>query len=136
MGEFLVSCLGPEICADLYPFRTMLDEGFRFSIGSDAPGYWPVNTLRDAAACVNHKTELGNVVAPQERITLEEAIRLITIDAAWVGFEEDSKGSIEEGKLADMVVMAEDPFAVDIDRVKELNVDMTILDGKVVYERK
>ena len=135
MGEFLVSCLGPEICEDLYPFRTMLDEGFRFSFGSDAPGYWPVNTLRDAAACVNHKTEMGNVVSPQERITLEEALRLITIDAAWVGFEEDAKGSIEEGKLADMVILSEDPFSVDIDEVKDIDIDVTILDGKIVYER-
>jgi predicted amidohydrolase YtcJ len=134
MGEFLVSCLGPEICKDLYPFKTMLEEGFRFSIGSDAPGYWPVNTLRDAWACVTHKTEHGNVVSPQERITPEQALRLITIDAAWVGFEEDVKGSIEPGKLADLVVLPEDPLKMPPDDVQNLRPEITILDGKIVYK--
>jgi len=136
MGEFLVSCLGPEICKDLYPFKTMLEEGFRFSIGSDAPGYWPVNPLRDAWAAVTHKTEHGNVVSPQERITPEQALRLITIDAAWVGFEEDVKGSIEPGKLADLVVLPEDPLKISPDTVKSLEPEITILDGKIAFEKK
>lgn len=136
MGEFLLSCLGPERSRDLYPMKTLLKEGFRFSIGSDGPGYWPVNPLRDAWACVTHKTEKGNVVSPQERITLQEALRLVTIDAAWVAFEEDMKGSIEPGKLADMVVLSKDPFSAPIDEVRDLEVDMTVLDGEVVYRRR
>ena len=126
--------MDPRYVKDLYPFKTMLEEGFRFSIGSDAPGYWPVNTLRDAWACVTHKTEHGNVVSPQERITPEQALRLITIDAAWVGFEEDVKGSIEPGKLADLVVLPEDPLNMPSDDVQNLRPEITILDGKIVYK--
>jgi predicted amidohydrolase YtcJ len=135
MGEFLVSCLGPEICKDLYPFKTMLKEGFRFSIGSDAPGYWPVNPLRDAWAAVTHKTEKGNVVSPQERITPEQALRLITIDAAWVGFDENVKGSLEPGKLADLVVLPRDLLNMPPEEVQSLEPDMTIIDGKIVYKK-
>jgi len=134
MGEFLLSCLGPERSIDLYPMNTLLSEGFRFTIGSDGPGYWPVNPLRDVWACVAHKTEKGNTVSPEERINLEQALRLVTIDAAWAAFEEEIKGSIEVGKLADMVILCKDPYNIPVDEVKDLKVHMTILDGKIVHQ--
>lgn len=134
MGEFLLSCLGPERSRDLYPMKTLFADGFRFTIGSDGPGYWPVNPLRDVWACVAHKTEEGNIVSPEERITLQQAMRLVTIDAAWVAFEEDTKGSIEPGKLADMIILSKDPFSIPVDEVKDLKVYMTILDGSVVHQ--
>ena len=71
----------------------------------------------------------------EERLTVEEALRLYTVNAAYASFEENIKGTIEEGKLADMIVLSEDPFKVEPERIKEINVLMTIVGGKIVYDR-
>ena len=70
-----------------------------------------------------------------QRINLELALRAITIDAAWQNFEEDAKGSIEVGKLADFVVLESDPFAGDTLDVKDIAVHETIVGGKTVYRK-
>ena len=70
-----------------------------------------------------------------QRIDLEQAFRAITIDAAWQNFEEDAKGSIEVGKLADLVVLESDPFAGDTLDVKDIAVQETIVGGKTVYRK-
>ena len=70
-----------------------------------------------------------------QRIGLEQAFRAITIDAAWQNFEEDVKGSIEAGKLADFVVLESDPFVGDILAIKDIDVIETIVGGKTVYRK-
>jgi predicted amidohydrolase YtcJ len=65
-----------------------------------------------------------------------DAIRMFTINAAYLEFEEGEKGSIEPGKIADMAVLSEDPLTVSHEMLKEIKVDMTIIDGKVAYTRK
>ncbi len=67
--------------------------------------------------------------------TLEEALKIQTINSAYASFEENMKGSIEEGKLADLVILKKDPFSVEIDQIPEIRVEMTILGGKIVWER-
>ena len=64
-----------------------------------------------------------------------EAIRLFTMDNAYGGFEEDIKGSIEIGKLADLVILSDDPRKVPAEQIKDIKVDTTIIDGKIVFER-
>jgi predicted amidohydrolase YtcJ len=72
---------------------------------------------------------------PEEQITVEEALRMYTIDAAFSTSEENIKGSIEEGKLADFTVLSGDPRAVPHDKIDDVEVEMTIVGGKVVYSK-
>ena len=72
---------------------------------------------------------------PEQRLTVEEAVYTFTMAGAFASFEEDIKGSIEEGKMADMVVLSENIFEISEEKIKDVKVDMTIFNGKVVYER-
>jgi predicted amidohydrolase YtcJ len=75
------------------------------------------------------------VLGPDQRIPVERALRAITIDAAWQNFQEDVKGSIEAGKLADLVILADNPMAVEPIKIREINVLETIVSGKTVFKR-
>jgi len=76
----------------------------------------------------------GQVCGPDERVDLTTAIRMHTINGAYASFEEESKGSIEPGKLADLVLLAEDLTRVPVERIRETGIVMTIVSGDVVYE--
>jgi hypothetical protein len=134
-GDALYHVLGEKRMESAFPFKMLLEEGFRFSSGTDAPGYMPVDVLRDIWVCVARKTWDGALVSPEEAISVMDAIKLFTINAAYAGLEEDIKGSIEQGKLADLTVLHEDILSVDPDTIKDIQVDYTIVDGKIVYER-
>ncbi len=117
------------------PMKTLLDAGFRFTPGSDAPGYWPVDPIRDAAFCVTRTTFAGTELLPMsEAITVEQALRTVTVDAAWMGFMEDKLGTVEVGKLADLAVLDESPMAASGEELMTIPVSLTIADGKIVYE--
>lgn len=83
-------------------------------------------------AMVTRKTRSGELLAPEQAITPAEAIRIYTMYGAYSGFEEQIKGSIEKGKLADLIVVSDDPLTVLPDRLKDIKVEMTIVDGKVI----
>ena len=120
--------LGPERLKMNNPYRRLLDEGIKVAFGSDC-GYcppWPMNPLYGIWAAVMHTLESC-------RITLEEAIRSYTLDAAYASFEEGLKGSLEPGKLADVTVLSEDLTSIDPDAIKDVTVDLTIVGGKVEY---
>jgi predicted amidohydrolase YtcJ len=76
----------------------------------------------------------GEVWVPEERIGLAEAFAMHTTTASWVGFEENEKGTLEVGKLADIAVLAEDPFAIEAEKIKDLKVEMTLVGGEVKYQ--
>jgi predicted amidohydrolase YtcJ len=74
------------------------------------------------------------VWVPEERISVAEAFAMHTTTAAYAGFEEDDKGTLEVGKLADLAVLAEDPFQIEPERIKDLKVEMTIVGGEIKYQ--
>jgi predicted amidohydrolase YtcJ len=76
------------------------------------------------------------VLAPEQRLTPEEAIYLYTMASAYASFDEKIKGSIEAGKLADLVVLGEDPRRVDPDEIKDIPVEMTVVGGEIKYGEK
>lgn len=127
--------LGPERAARIDPLNSAVQKGVRFSIHSDAP-HVLVDPLMDIHAAVNRMTADGDEIGPEERITPEQAIRAMTIDAAWQTFEEDIKGSVEIGKLADFVILAENPLKVPHDKIKDIKVEETIVGGKSVYKAR
>ena len=134
-GDPLYTTLGKERMEHAFPFKMLLDEGIRFSSGTDAPGYMPIDVLRDIWVCVARRSWDGVEVSPEEAISVMDAIRLFTIDAAYAGFEEGIKGSIEPDKLADLIVLNEDILTVDPSTIKDIAVDYTIVNGEIVYER-
>jgi predicted amidohydrolase YtcJ len=134
VGDAILDCLGEKRLTKAFPFRTLLKNGVIIAGGSDSPGYWPVDPLRDIAACVSRKMRWGDVWVPEERISVAEAFAMHTTTAAYVGFEESYKGTLEVGKLADIAVLAEDPFEIDAEKIKDLKVEMTIVNGEIKYQ--
>jgi predicted amidohydrolase YtcJ len=129
--------LGVERLQYAYAWRTLLDTGGRIPGGSDAPvesirpllGIYAAVTRQDA----NGWPEGGWY--PEQRLSREEALRMYTLDAAYGAFEEDLKGSLTPGKLADLAVLSKDIMTIPAPEILETEVVMTLLGGKVVYEK-
>ena len=121
-----VERLGSERARWLYPLKTLINEGIRVVGGSDCP-MEPLSPLQAIQAAVTRQ------FFPEERITVDEALRMYTVNAAYASFEETVKGSIEEGKLADLTVLSGDPRTVPPSKIGDINVKMTIVGGKVVF---
>jgi predicted amidohydrolase YtcJ len=124
--------LGPERAARINPSRTALDRGMKITLHHDAP-VAGIEMLMVAWSAINRVTTGGKKLGLEHRITPFEALRAITADAAWQNFEEDRKGTLEAGKLADMVVLSDDPLAVDALKVKDIQVLKTIKEGESIY---
>jgi len=133
LGEGLRTNIGPERTRWCYPLRSYLDRGIPIAGSSDRPvvSGAPLLGIHDA---VNQKTDSGNDYVPEEKITPEEAIRAYTLHSAYVGFEEDIKGSVEVGKLADFAVLGADPTAVDPTEIARIPILGTIVNGELVYD--
>jgi predicted amidohydrolase YtcJ len=117
----------------LYRTRSLLESGMVVAGSSDAP-VAPENPLLGIYAAVTRRAGSGQVLLPEERISLEQALALYTVNGAYASFEEDIKGSLSPGKLADMVVLSADPLSVEPERIKDIKVEMTIIGGEVVWE--
>jgi predicted amidohydrolase YtcJ len=122
-----VERLGSERARWLYPLKTLINEGIRVAGGSDCP-MEPLSPLQGIQAAVTRE------FFPEERITVDEALRMYTVNAAYASSEETVKGSIEEGKLADLTVLSGDPRTVPPSKIGDIKVSMTIVGGKVVYQ--
>ena len=120
--------------AEPFVYRTMIDLGLRPPGTSDSAGSMPesTNPFFSMWTMVTRKTRGGALLAPQQAITIKEAIRSYTIDGAYSGFEDKIKGSIERGKLADLIVLSADPLSIPADQIKDVRVLTTMVGGKVV----
>jgi predicted amidohydrolase YtcJ len=118
----------------LYPIATLMKSDVRVAGSSDCPVV-PANPLMGIYSAASRKAENGEFVSPGETISPSEGIRMFTIDAAKATFEEEVKGSLTPGKLADLVVLSGDPTKLPIDEVKEIKVEMTVLNGEVVWDK-
>jgi predicted amidohydrolase YtcJ len=131
-GRYAEKALGPERIKTSYAFRSLRDAGARVCFGSD----WPVvtvNPLKGIAAAVTARTLDGKVWVPEQSISVEEALRAYTADAAYAGFAEDRLGTLERGKLADLVILDRDPLAVGPEELDQVGVTHTIVGGRVVW---
>jgi predicted amidohydrolase YtcJ len=131
-SEFLVwsatENLGAERARWLYPLKTLLKEGIRVVGGSDCP-MEPLSPLMGIQAAVRRE------IFPEERVTVDEALRMYTVDAAYSSGEENIKGLVEVGKLADLTVLSHDPSEVPPNEIENITVEMTIIGGKLVYSK-
>jgi len=136
LTDEIQTTLGQTRLEDAFPFRTLLDTGFPLAFGSDSPGYWAVDILRDAGAAASQTAYNGTPMTPAQRISPTEALRAGTTTAAYLGFAENRLGTLETGKLADIAVLAEDPFTTPPTDWAKLPVDCTIVNGQVAYRRE
>ena len=137
-GRWAIKRIGDERCKTTYPFRTFLDNGVKMCFGSD----WtvaPLDPLLGIYAATTRRTIDGanpNGWYPEQKISVKEAIECYTINNAYAAFEEDVKGSISIGKLADFVVLSDDILSIDPVKIEQTKVEMTVLGGEIIYEKK
>ncbi len=137
-GDYFVDYLGDYGSRGRFPFRTLLDDGWPLSASSDV---W-VGSEREATSplfgvwcCVARESYAGKVIDPEQALSVAEALRMHTLGGAQAMGEAHSRGSIEPGKLADLAILERDPHTAATADLRRLRVDMTILGGRVVYER-
>lgn len=141
-GDALSEALGSHRLGKFMGLREWRRHGAKVAINSDhMQGFGPDSALNPfnpfltMSIAVTRKTEGGQVIGADQRVSREEALRMMTIDAAWLSFDEDKKGTIETGKLADLAILTDDFLKCDEERIKDIRSVTTIVGGKVVYER-
>ena len=136
-GRWAERRIGPERIKTTYAFRTLLDKGVRLAFGTD----WsvaPLDPMKGLYAAVTRATLDGknpNGWVPEQKIKLPEAVEAYTMGSAYAEFQEKEKGSITPGKLADMVLLSDDIFQLDPKKIGDVQVDLTMVGGKVVWNR-
>jgi predicted amidohydrolase YtcJ len=126
--------IGPERAAVISPARWALDHDVRFSSHLDTPVV-PMQPLQAVWSQVFRQTYGGDVLGPQQRIDVMQALRAVTIDAAWQVFQEGNRGSLEPGKFADLVILSGSPLE-DPMNMRDIRVDRTLVGGATVYRRQ
>lgn len=134
LGDNYQENFGPERARWLHPHRSMLEMGIIAGGNSDYP-VSDGNPLIQIYEAVTRRTSSGLVIGSEEAIGVMEAIRVYTWNGAYLGKEEHLKGSIEPGKLADLVVLDRDPLSTPVEEIKEIKEMMTIVGGEIVYQR-
>ncbi|HEC41083.1 hypothetical protein LCGC14_1603170 [marine sediment metagenome] len=133
-GDKLIPAFGKDRLELMFAARSFLDAGVKISAHSDHPCS-PYQPLMAIHALVNRKTKLGKKIGQSQRISVIEALKLYTTHAAYHSFDEKTLGAIEPGFLADMVVLGEDILTIPTEKIIDIPIDMTIIDGRIIYNR-
>jgi predicted amidohydrolase YtcJ len=134
-GRWAEKRIGKERAKTTYAFRSLLDSGTTLAFGTD----WtvaPLDPILTVYAAVTRRTLDGKNLqgwVPEQKISVEEAVRAYTVGSAYAEFQEGVKGTITQGKLADLVILSCDIFKIDPKEIEKVKVVMTIMDGRVVY---
>lgn len=137
-GESYRAGLGEDRVKWAYPLKSYVESGITTPMSSDCPctsGDELISPLLGIYVAITRKTDIGREIGPEQKIGVKDALRAYTLNSAYATFEEDVKGSIEPDKLADFVVLSDDPLNVRDNKVKDINVEMTIIGGKIVYKK-
>jgi hypothetical protein len=138
-GRFVERYIGYDRASRTYAFRTFLDHGVRLAFGTDWP-VAPLNPMLGIYAAVTRETLDGKNPQgwfPEQKLTVEESVQAYTMGSAYAEFQDKEKGSITVGKLADMVILSDDIFSIDKDKIRDVKVLQTFVGGKLVwYARK
>ena len=137
-GVWAENRVGPGRVKETHPYKSFLKNNIKVSFGTDWP-VAPLNPLLGIYAAVTRRTVDGlnpDGWIPEQKISVEDAIKCYTLNSAYASFEENIKGSIEPGKLADFVVLSEDILTIDPGKIKDVVVEITIFNGDIVYKRE
>ena len=135
-GRWAEKRIGPQRAQTTYAFRSLIDAGATVAFGTD----WtvaPLNPMLSVYAAVTRRTLDGQRPAgwiPEQKISVAEAVRAYTFGSAYAEFQENEKGTIARGELADLVILSRDIFEIDPHEIDQVKVVLTIMDGRVVYE--
>ncbi|MBI2821326.1 MAG: amidohydrolase [Acidobacteria bacterium] len=133
-GELLRKRVGPGAENTVVPLRSLLDAGVHVALATDNVPPSLFHPVWHCIARIDHHS--GKVIAPEQRLTRQEALRAATIEGAWVTFDEARKGSIEPGKLADLVILSADPLRVEEPEIKNIVAETTLVGGRIVFQRE
>ncbi len=133
-GDWHKQIIGEELGNKISPVRTALKKGIKITIHTDAPVALP-NLMRVVWTAVNRTSRSGAIIGENERLTPYEALKAITDWSAYQHFEEDNKGTLEKGKIADLVILDKNPLKVMPDAIKDIQVAETIKDGETVFKK-
>ena len=133
-GDSHKQIIGEELGNKISPVRTALKKGIKITIHTDAPVALP-NLMRVVWTAVNRTSRSGAIIGENERLTPYEALKAITDWSAYQHFEEDNKGTLEKGKIADLVILDKNPLKVMPDAIKDIQVVETIKDGETVFKK-
>lgn len=133
-GDTHIENFGYERASQISPANSALKKGILFTFHQDAPVIEP-NMLETIWCAVNRITKKGALIGEEEGISPLDALKAITIHGAYQYFEEDRKGSLKEGKLADLVILSQNPLAVPTEEIKDIKVLETIKEGKTIYQK-
>ena len=128
------SVFGPKRANRLSPAKSALRRNINFTLHQDSPVKMP-NQILAMHNAVNRQTQSGRILGADQRLSTMEAIKALTINAAYQYFEEDEKGSIEEGKVADFVILDRNPLDVNPSEIKEIKILETIKEGNTIYKK-
>ena len=134
MGRYPYKNLGKRAYR-ISPAKEALDNNIIFTFHQDTPVLEP-NMLETIDIAVNRKTKNGIILGEDEKIDVYDALKAVTINAAYSYFEEDKKGSIKPGKVADFVILSDNPLTVDKEKIKDIKILNTWKNGKEVYKNK
>lgn len=134
-GDWHKELIGDSLGNKISPTRTALNKGLKITIHTDAPVALP-NLMRLIWTATNRVSRSGEIIGENERLTPYEALKCITEWSAYQHFEEDQKGTLEAGKLADLVILDSNPLKVEVNKIKDILVLETIKEGTSVYKRE
>jgi predicted amidohydrolase YtcJ len=124
--------VGPILAENISPTGWCLKRGMKFTTHHDAPVAFP-NSMRVLDATVTRRTRSGDILGPQHRVDVMTTLKAMTLWSAWQHFEENTKGSIETGKLADLIILDKDPTAIDPETIDQIKIVETIKEGTTVF---
>lgn len=140
-GDALLGALGEERLNHFIGLKEWKSEGAKVAINSDhMQGFDPdlslnpYNPFLTMYTAISRRTSSGQLIGPEQKVSREEALRMMTIDAAWFSYDENKKGSIEVGKMGDFAILTDDLLTCDEETIKDIRSLLTVVDGEIVYE--
>ncbi|MFM7851858.1 MAG: amidohydrolase, partial [Flammeovirgaceae bacterium] len=135
LGENFRAAVDDDFLSFCYPIKSLLEKNIPVALSTDAPVVSNLNPFSNIKNSILRKTSAGNTIAPQESITLTQALLAYTVGSAFAEHKEHLKGKIAEGQFADFIVLDKDPFTVDITELDSIKIMETYVNGKCLWKR-